>query len=203
MAVPFWDKDPDAYDTLMIGVSGGNQYIFAETSVEVSGEVSNGKWDIKEAQGTDGARETYRGYTPSKITVTWHVYTEEHWLDYQALVKDIQIRASKSSPKPIEVSHPDLDVYRLKKFHIEGLPIIGKPNKGIREAKVKIFEWFEQPKPSPKPAAAASSGMKSMIVPDRKAASDEHRRAGAFWESKAGDSKTDKLTTGIKKQVND
>src|SRR5207253_2968497 len=84
---PFWDDDPDSWDTAVLG--GATLPGLAR----IDGLELGSKWDVKEAPGSDGATETYQGYTPSPFQLVLRIWLSEQWTEWLRL-------APQFRPKP-------------------------------------------------------------------------------------------------------
>lgn len=153
-------------------VAGQTQVDFAATAVEIGGTVGS-KWDVAEAPGTDGAKVSFQGYTPAKISISWKLWNDAHFASYDRLTRTIMPKPGKQRPAPVIVLHPLLQMHGLREFVIESLEIPSFDGKRIWTASAKLVENFKKPKPSAKKAAAASNVLDAVnaLNAKRKAAS--------------------------------
>lgn len=145
---------PD-WDSLTF-VAGQTQVDFASTKVEIGGTVGS-KWDVAEAPGTDGAKVSFQGYSPAKISLSWKLWNADHFAAYDRLTRTIMPKPGKQRPAPVIVLHPLLQMHGLREFVIESLEIPSADGKRIWSASAKLVENFKKPKPSAKKAAPASN----------------------------------------------
>jgi hypothetical protein len=152
--VPFPDSATgDAtFNTIVIGADKG--YEFKDVPVKVRGAIST-KYDVKEAPGTDGASVVNRGYTPWKGTVTFTIWTADHWETYQALIPQIQPTPGKTATRVIAVFHPLLAMHKLLSFNVENVGIGEWTSKGY-DVELSLIQYFEKPKAVAKPKPPAS-----------------------------------------------
>ena len=153
MPVPFWGDDPDAWNRL--GIGSTVEFVFDKTSVTIEGDLGN-DWDVKKSPGADGAKATNRGYDPCRPKVVWTLYTAEHFATYQALLEDVQPRPSKQAPVVIEVSHPDLDLHKKRRFRIAKIHLLKKLGPEQKQAQFDLIEYFPEPKKIPKKASTSA-----------------------------------------------
>lgn len=68
------------------------------------------KWDVKDAAGTQGATETYRGLRPSESIKGKFLFWQASQIDefYNNFVGLLHYDATKKDPKPVDVLHPAL-----------------------------------------------------------------------------------------------
>ena len=138
IAAPFWDDDPDSWDTVLLAGSA------LPGLAHIEGLELGSKWDVKEAPGTDGATETYQGYTPSSFQLILRIWLPEQWTEWLKLAKTLRPKPGKETPKPVDIVHPDLAVWGISSAIIRKI----KPKKtdGVYEISFDMLEWFPQPK---------------------------------------------------------
>jgi hypothetical protein len=135
---PFWDDDPDSWDTALLGG------ITLPGLARVDGLELGSKWDVKEAPGTDGATETYQGYTPSAFNLVLRIWLADQWASWLSIAKQFRPKPGKERPKPLDVVHPELAAWGIARVVIRKI----KPRKldGIYEVSFDLLEYFPQPK---------------------------------------------------------
>ena len=148
---PFWDDDPESWDiAILAGVS-------LPGLARIDGLELASKWDVKEAPGSDGATETYQGYTPSSFQLVLRIWRRDQWVTWQSLAKRFRPKPGKERPQPVDVIHPDLAVWGISRAIIRKI----KPKKtdGIYEVSFDLLEYFPQPKKTvTKTAAGGGTG---------------------------------------------
>lgn len=146
MGVPFWLEDTNAWDRVAI-----DGFEFAETQVSVDGDFGN-DFDVKKSPGADGAPATNKGYDPAKPKLTWLLYSWDHYLEYEALLKKLAPRPGKTQGAEfVEIVHPQLQLVGKSKFRIARIHMLKKVGPQMMEAQFDLLEWFATPKPIPKP----------------------------------------------------
>jgi len=143
VALPFWDDDIDAWDSLQI-----EDIKFEELDVTVDGDLGN-NFDVKQAPGTDGAPATNKGYERIKPKVLWTMYTDVHWELYQELLAKVQPKPGKAAPVVVTVIHPQLQVLKKEKFEITKISTLKKVGPQMMQAQFDLLEHFPTPKPIP------------------------------------------------------
>jgi hypothetical protein len=72
------------------------------------------KVDPKKGGGIDGANPTIHGYDPTKIDVTWIIWTYEQWLKMQDIVPQIWPTVRKKTPQALDIYHPTLKLLNIR-----------------------------------------------------------------------------------------
>lgn len=95
---------PEQYDFL--NVAG----VLSPGVFKLEGGTRPYKWDIKDAAGTQGATETYRGLRPSENIKGKFLFLTAAQIDefFNVFVQLLHYDATKTAPKPINVLHPVL-----------------------------------------------------------------------------------------------
>lgn len=159
--MPFllWTEAPEGWNSLVINETG-----FTDTKVEVDGELGN-EFDVKKAPGSDGATETNKGYEPCKPKVSWVLYTNDHFRDYQALLADVQPKPGKTGPSVVSIFHPQIQLHRKERFYVTKIHFLKHIGSNQMQAVWELLEYF----PAPKPAAAATSTPVAAATPRERA----------------------------------
>jgi hypothetical protein len=141
---PFWNDDPESWDSAVLGG------VSLPGLARIDGLELASKWDVKEAPGTDGARETYQGYTPAAFQLVLRMWDGAQWEEWLKLAPQFRPKPGKNSPDPIDVVHPELSVWGITRVILRKL----KPKKipDFYEVSFDLLEHFPQPK-----AAATST----------------------------------------------
>ena len=157
MGVPFWEDDPGAYD--VIDIAGWLFYVRPDTSGECGIKI-----DVKTAPGVDGTTIKYQGVEPAKVTLALMLWKAEHLRDFEGLVATIRPRQAKKAPAPVEIVHPLLELYGLRRFYIEKPSLPKRASGGYYEVALSCIEWFAAPKAAKKaPAGGASAASVSAV----------------------------------------
>jgi hypothetical protein len=150
---PFWDSDPDSWDRVILGG------LTLPGLCKVEGLKSPARWDIKEAPGTDGATETYKGYTPASLTIRVTIWTEEQWMTIQPMIEALRPRPGKQTPKPFDIVHPATAARGIRSvivMDVEG-PEDSSDVAGAKEFVIPCREYFAQPKKNTTGTASGSA----------------------------------------------
>lgn len=150
---PWWTSDPESWDRVVLG------------GVELPGVCSvedlkvAGRWDIKEAPGTDGAIETYKGYTPAAMRVRVRMWTEQQWDLWQAALLKFRPRPGKESPGAFDIIHPATAAWGISAVIVTDIagPSPGDPA-GVIEFVLECREYFAPPKKNTTGTASSSKG---------------------------------------------
>lgn len=150
---PWLHSDPDSWDRVVLG------------GVEIPGLASvedvkvSGRWDIKEAPGTDGAIETYKGYTPASWRIRVRLWTEEQWDLWQAALLKFRPRPGKATPGAFDIIHPATAAWGISSAIVTEVtgPSPGDPD-GVLEFILECREYFAPPKKNATGTASGSVG---------------------------------------------
>ena len=124
-------------------------------------------WDVKDAQGQDGASTARKGDPIGKFTATFYLVDDPNaevsdftlWDDFQALLESSK---NGDAPKALDIEHPDL---LRNGFHSIVLDTMGEmvpDGKGGASIVVSLMEY----KPPKKKKAAGPSGSKPKDDPN-------------------------------------
>lgn len=106
------------------------------------------KWDIKDAPGTQGATETYRGWRPSEgIKFKFRFWTAAQIDEFfGTFLPLLQYDATKSNPKPINVLHPVLAANGITNLVTKEIgPLVDDGNQ-LWSVSVEFIEFRPGPK---------------------------------------------------------
>lgn len=90
--------------------------------VRVSGKKGQ-RMDSKLAPGMDGSTDTHLGYDNADILLRVTLWTAAHWTAWQALIPLIQPKPNKGQARPVDVYHPGLAPYGIRKLYVKDLSI--------------------------------------------------------------------------------
>lgn len=138
-----WDA-PGLYDQITIA---GFQFT---ALVIPSGELGC-KLDVKNAKGSDGATITDDGTDAESGEIVLTMWRPDQWQDYQRALPLIAPNAVKGKRKPVDVSHPMLNLHGIRSIYIEKmtLPVRGKTS-GTLEVRIRYRGWRPEPPPATK-----------------------------------------------------
>lgn len=140
MPVPFPTTDPELWDILRIA-----DWTWDATSVTVEGDFGN-ELDVQKAPGSDGAPARDKGYDPCKLQVTWTLYTESHFIQYEGFLATNQPKPGKTGAQVVVISYPLLQMYKKERFTISKIHLLKFLGKGMWQGRVDAVEWFPAPK---------------------------------------------------------
>lgn len=149
-APPFWHDDPESWDTAIVGG------VALPGLARIDGLELASKWDVKEAPGTDGATETYQGYTPAAFQIFLRMWEREQWRAFLKLVPRLRPKPGKNTPDAVDVVHPELSAWGISRAIVRKI----KPKKSddFYDVSFDMLEYFPQPK---KTAAPTPNGGKT------------------------------------------
>jgi hypothetical protein len=137
-APPFWNDDPESWDTAIVGG------VALPGLARIDGLELASKWDVKEAPGTDGATETYQGYTPAAFQIFLRMWEREQWRAFLKLVPRLRPKPGKNTPDAVDVVHPELSAWGISRAIVRKI----KPKKSddFYDVSFDMLEYFPQPK---------------------------------------------------------
>ena len=151
-ASPFWYDDPESWGRVVFGG------IRLPGICDIDGIKVGNRWDIKEAPGTDGATETYKGYTPASFIVVVRMWEPQHWAEIQTAISTIRPRPGKATPSAFDVIHPKLAPFGIKSAIVMDLALDGPGDDGTGTLRISCREYFAPPKKSTTGTANSSTG---------------------------------------------
>lgn len=146
MGIPSWIEDAELWDELYVGDA-----YFDETNVDIEGTPFGNDFDVKKAPGADGAPNKNKGYNPWKPKLSWLLWTQFHWEQYQVMLALYQPKPGKIAPPVVRFQHPIFDLYKKNRFKIEHVYPLKHTGQGIWLASLDLLEHFDAPKVIPKP----------------------------------------------------
>ncbi len=137
-AAPFWEDEPASWDVASLG-----GHVLPGLA-RIDGLELSSKWDVKEAAGTDGATETYQGYTPAPFQLVLRIWERAQWERWLSIAPKLRPRPGKETPLPLDIVHPDLAVWNISRAILRKV----KPKKipDFYEVSMELTEYFPQPK---------------------------------------------------------
>lgn len=103
------------------------------------------KWDIKDAAGTQGATETYRGLRPSDDIKGKFLFWTAAQIDefFNVFVPLLHYDATKTAPKPINVLHPVLAANGITDLIVKNVgPLTHEDGKQLWSVTVEFAEYL-------------------------------------------------------------
>lgn len=122
------------------------------------------KWDVKDAPGSQGATETYRGWRPSEgIKFKFLMWTAAQIDEFfGTFVPLLQYDATKSNPKPINVLHPVLAANGITNIVTKEIGPLVDSGSQLWSVTVEFIEYRPAPK---KNATSTPTGTNSNSKP--------------------------------------
>lgn len=166
-----------------ISTSPGNPQVHPWSYITVAGRRSPGAipvdgitgferefgWDVKEGKGTQGATLTLQGAPLSKGSITFQLWTSEHFVEWRSFVlESLKYNPKNVNKQALSIYHPslaDIDINAVVTAKIS--PIRGTPSR-LYVVTVDFIEWMAPPKKSivkTPPGATANDNSKSPGIP--------------------------------------
>jgi hypothetical protein len=144
---PFWDDDPDAWDTLI--VAGDNGPIRAPGLVdEIDVSIKN-KVDKHPGPGIDGGTITVQGEDVPEVKVVLKIWEKSHQIQLEKFLNTIRPQGKKATIKPRDFTHPILSEHGIKSLIYESIQGPGMPDKqGFRKITLQFSRFKLPPKQS-------------------------------------------------------
>lgn len=139
--VPFWDDDPDAWDTLTIG--GVTVPGICNVSVNKRRDL-----DVKKANGSDGVTTTDTGYGGAKVKITWKLWTADQWRDRRRVLRLIDPAPGKLKDSAVAwtVGHPVFADRGISAIQIDSIDGPEGEGDGSRTYTINAVEFRPPPK---------------------------------------------------------
>lgn len=152
-ASPFDDAAAWNDLTLVVSRSGtSTAFTWKTTDVAVDGDVTNG-WDVKKSGGADGARTTDTGYEPAELSLSWLLWTQEHFRAWEAFVRAAKPKPGRETKPVVMVVHPSVQIFSTVLFRLKTIAFPEFEEVDQWTAKLELVEYFAEPKvakPEPK-----------------------------------------------------
>jgi hypothetical protein len=106
------------------------------------------EWDVKKGKGSAGATITFVGRPPVKFSVTFYLWTVDHfteWDDFRPLLK---YTPTKKAVQAIDIWHPALADIECNSVVCEGIGAIEHDGDGLYSCSVDFLEYWPPPKAS-------------------------------------------------------
>lgn len=128
------------------------------------------EWDVKKGKGTLGATTTFVGRPPAKGTVTFELWTIQHFIDWETFRKALLYDPTKQNVQAVEIYHPSLADIGIHSVVTENVGNAIKAGKGKWTIAVEFLEYFPAPKKSavstPSGSTTTTSGSTPGTQPD-------------------------------------
>jgi hypothetical protein len=132
--------DPKLWDTIKVG----GQTWYGLFKIQGAGRLY--KWDTKDAAGVEGASQTYRGKKPKRFRITFYIWTDDFWTQWQqGFAENFKYSGLKGDVKPVEIFHPSLDAIDVSQVICIDLGAVERvSDDGMWAAVVELEEFFPQ-----------------------------------------------------------
>ena len=163
--------DPRAFDSVII--KGRESPGLAQVG-DVSREY---EWDVKVGKGAFGSTTTFTGRVPAKFSVTFTLWTQDHFSEWEDFVGMLKYDPTKIKYNPdtlyvsgvsaVDIFHPvlvNLDINSVVVQKISGLVHKGR---GVYTATIDFLEYYPPPKISVVATPAGSTPIDG-LAPDPK-----------------------------------
>ena len=109
---------------------------------EVTGASSLRKWEEQAGYAMAGAIVFYRGVALSHFTMTFRLFTEQHWQQW-ADIRPILMRKPKvgATTLALDVDHPVLNEVGISQMVIEEIAAPEQTEDGVWTIELKCIEW--------------------------------------------------------------
>ncbi len=124
---------------------------------KISGWKKTNDWDVKKGKGTLGSTVTFTGREPSKGSVTFYLWTNDHFNRWNTFRKLLKYDTTKENISAVDIYHPSLETIDVKSVVIESIGMIERESGGLYSIQVDMLEYFPPPKKS---AVKTPSGSK-------------------------------------------
>lgn len=124
---------------------------------EVIGAHSPRKWDKQSGPGYSGAWLIYHGTDLSDFSIVCRLYTDDDWLEWDALRPMLTRPPIGSRPKAMSVVHPVLDQVGVISMVVEDVMAPQQTGPGEWTIEIRCIEWRGPKAALSKPDAAAAT----------------------------------------------
>lgn len=173
--------DPRAFDSVI--VKGRESPGLAQVG-DVSREY---EWDVKVGKGAFGSTTTFTGRVPARFAVTFTLWTQDHFSQWEDFVSSLKYDPTKIKYNPdtlyvsgvsaVDIFHPvlvNLDINSVVVQKISGLVHKGR---GVYTATIDFLEYYPPPKLSVVATPAGSTPVNGLPPDDIQTALVEQRDA--------------------------
>lgn len=100
------------------------------------------KKDTKAANGKDGGRTTYRGYTLAEVNIDVLIWLPEQWNMLVRQMHDLMPPPGKSTVQAFDIAHPLTQFFNIRSVVVEDAEVVPTEPKGARMVKLKCGEFM-------------------------------------------------------------
>ena len=130
----------------------------------ISGASRKEKWDVKDADGQDGASTVRKGKTPAQFSVAFSLHAdpmadEDDFDRWRTFLKTLRTTVTGKEPIALDIYHPDLAELDIKAVVVESIGAKTHDGKGGATIQVGFLEYSPpKPKKSKGPSGSKSGG---------------------------------------------
>ncbi len=118
------------------------------------------EWDIKKGKGVFGATITFIGRPPSTGSITFYLWTSDHFNQWATFRDLFKFDPTKKDVKAIDIYHPSLVDIDMTSFVCEGIGAVKHEGQGLYSITVDLLEYFPAAKKSAIGTPSGSTGGK-------------------------------------------
>lgn len=152
-------ENPQSWDEFIVGQAIG------PGRCEVKGFKRSNEWDLKKGKGTVGATATYVGKPPAKGTVTFYLWTKEHFTAWDIFRKLLKYDPTKKSVQAIDIYYPSLADIDVNSVIVEDIGAIEHEGKQLYSIVLSLIEYFPSPKKSAVGTPSGSTSTQAGTTP--------------------------------------
>lgn len=143
---------PQAWDSVGLG------QLESPGLCEISGFDREYDWDVKKGKGAKGATITFTGQQPAKGSITFKLWTAEHFARWDTFRRALKYDPTKKTAQAIDLYHPSLDDLDVSSVVTTKIGPIKHDGGGMYSIKCEFLEYLPPPKTS---AVGSPTGSKS------------------------------------------
>jgi hypothetical protein len=176
-ASPYWEDDPKAWSTGVIG-----PYVLPGVVSVDTGDIAK-QLERRKPKGKSGGALVNNGYKPIKTKIILKYQGRANHEKWLALVPRINPRREGSEKEPLQFRHPLVDEFDLGPWVIAGINPGMPSSRGGRTITILIEEWF----PDTKKVKAAAGTVKPAVddyrqhIADQVVAGELFEKRENFW----------------------
>lgn len=140
MSQPYWNDDPQAWDTVILG-----PYTLPGLVIVHDGECGS-DIEIKKTKGQNLPTLEDQGRDSSVINIEVILARREHWVAWCAIVPKINPRRADATKDPYEIVYPDLNLLGINKVVIRKIKPKPPTAGGAKRYFIDCVEWAPEPK---------------------------------------------------------
>jgi hypothetical protein len=135
-------QNPEAWDTIIVGQTT------SPGICKVSEFKRAHEFDVKKGKGTLGATITFVGRPPAKGSITFQLWTPEHFADWDKFRPLLKYDPTKAAVQAIDIYHPSLADIDINSVVVESIGNIVHEGQQLYSITVELLEYFPPPKSS-------------------------------------------------------